>query len=95
MDRKRRIYKLIESYVNQHNKLSFEEFYGSGAKVCVKNITYVTASKALLLEANVILGDKIDEFSLEPVLAEFLLENALYYLYSRDYKYTFLITFNI
>lgn len=94
MDKKRRIFNIVENYINQFSKSNFEEFYGEGAKVSLKQITYLTQSKSILVEANITLGDKIDEFSLEPILAEFLLEKALNYFCPRDNKYSFVITFD-
>lgn len=94
MDRKRRLFNLIENYVNEYSKHALEDFYGHGASLRLKNINYITNDKSVFVNATIILGSYIDEFSLEPVVAELLLQNALQYFFPVEYRYKFFIEFD-
>lgn len=90
-DRKQRIFRLIETHVNDYNKHRLEEFYGVGSKLELKDINYITTSKSLLIDAKLTVGDIIDEFSLYPDVAENLLYEAVIYFFSSDIQFSFII----
>jgi hypothetical protein len=95
MDRKQRLFRLIETHVNDYNKGGMEGFYGVGTKLKVKDINYITTTKSLLIDSTLTVGDIVDEFSLYPEVAENFLYNAAIYFFSSDIQFSFTIKIDV
>lgn len=80
-DRKRRIIRLLESYMNEFQGESVQEMYGKGSKIKIHNIDYSTNTNSLFLEAIIVLGDLINEEVMDRKLADILIQDALIYFY--------------
>lgn len=78
---KKRLSKLIEIYINDFKKYAVEEIYGKGSVIKIKNIDYITNGKFLAIEAVIILKDTINESSFDRALADYLIQDALVYMY--------------
>ena len=81
MDRKRRIFRLIEVYLNDFRGSAVEEMYGKGTKIKVHTITFGVTSKSIILEAVVVLGELINEEIMTIDLAEFLVRESMVYFF--------------
>ena len=80
-DRKRKIIRLIENYINDFQGDSVQEIYGKGSHIKIHEIMYSTSTKSVLIEAIVILGDAINEDTMDRKLADILIQDALVYFY--------------
>ena len=81
MDRKHRIIRLIENYINDFQGQSVKEMYGEGSIIKIHDIFYSTTQKSVLVEAIVILGDLINENLMDRKMADILIQDALVYFY--------------
>lgn len=81
MSRKKRIFRLIEYYLNDYEKDAVEEIYGKGSKIKIHDIFYSTNLKSVMVEAIIVLGDIISEETLDRSLADILIQDALVYFY--------------
>lgn len=81
MDSKKRIFRLIEIYLNDYRKPAVEEMYGKGTKIKIHSITEVISSKSLLIEAVIVLGETINEDVMDRTLADVIIQDALVYFY--------------
>jgi hypothetical protein len=81
MDNKRRLYRLIEKYINDFKGDAVESIYGKGASIKVHTISFGVTSKTMLLEAIVILGDTINEEVIDNSLAEILVRDSMIYFF--------------
>lgn len=80
-DKKRRIIRLIESYINDFQGESVQEMYGKNSRIRIHDINYSTNTNSLLLEAVIVLGDLINEEVMDRKLADILIQDALIYFY--------------
>tara|TARA_R110000868_G_scaffold111863_1_gene301709 strand:+ start:473 stop:760 length:288 start_codon:yes stop_codon:yes gene_type:complete len=80
-DKKRRIIRLIESYINDFQGKSVQEMYGKNSRIKIHDINYSTNTNSLLLEAVIVLGDVINEEVMDRKLADILIQDALIYFY--------------
>jgi len=80
-DRKRRVIRLIENYINEFQGESVQEMYGKGSQIKIKEIMYATSAKSILVEAVIVLGDVINENVMDRKLADILIQDALVYFY--------------
>jgi hypothetical protein len=80
-DRKRRVIRLLESYLNEFRGDAVQEMYGKGSKIKIHDILYSTNTNSLLLEAVIVLGDIINEDVMDRKLADILIQDALVYFY--------------
>jgi hypothetical protein len=80
-DRKRRVIRLLESYLNDFRGDAVQEMYGNGSKIKIHDILYSTNSNSLMLEAVIVLGDVINEDVMDRKLADILIQDALVYFY--------------
>lgn len=85
MDKKRKLFDLIEFYINDHHKKSLEEFYGRGSKIQVRSLDYINSQKCILAEIKIILSETIDESVLDRELADVLIQEALVYFYPEHF----------
>ena len=81
MDHRRRIYKLIEHYLNVFKKDAIEEFYGPNTYIKISSITFGIGSKSIIIECSIILGDIINESVLDPDMAITLINDSMVYFY--------------
>lgn len=81
LDKKRRLFRLIESYINDYQKEAVEEMYGVGTKIKIHSMSESYAQKAILFEAIIILGDTITEQVMDRKLADVLIQDAMIYFF--------------
>lgn len=80
-DKKRRLYRLIENYINDFQGNAVQELYGKGSYIKIHNIDYSITERTILMEAIIILGDVITEEHMDRKLADILIQDALQYFY--------------
>jgi len=85
MDKKRKLFDLIEYYINDYHKKSVEEFYGVGSKIKVRSLEYVNSQKCILAEIKIVLSDTINESVMDRELADILIQEALVYFYPEHF----------
>jgi hypothetical protein len=81
MDNKRRIYRLIEVYLNEFKGEMVESIYGNRSRIKVHTVTFGVSDNSVLIELVVVLGDTINEDTLDSSLAEILIQEALVYFF--------------
>lgn len=81
LDKKRRIFRLIENYINDFQGDAVQTVYGNGARIKIHNISFSVANKTILMEAIIILGDLITEEYMDRSLADVLINDAMVYFY--------------
>ena len=81
MDNKRRIYRLIEAYLNEFKGELVESIYGNKSRIKVHTVTFGVSDNSVLVELVVVLGDTINEDTLDSSLAEILIQEALVYFF--------------
>jgi hypothetical protein len=81
MDKKRRLYRLIESYINDFQGDAVQEMYGKGSRIKIHNLNFSVTKSVVLLEAVIVLGDLITEEHIDKKLAEILIQDALVYFF--------------
>jgi hypothetical protein len=81
LDKKRRLFRLIESYINDYQKDAVEEMYGVGTKIKIHNMAESQAGKSILFEAIIILGNTITEQVMDRKLADVLIQDAVVYFF--------------
>ena len=81
MDNKRRLYRLIEVYLNGFKGDLVESIYGNKSKLTVHTVTFEIRDNSVLVELVVVLGDTINEDTLDSSLAEILVQEALVYFF--------------
>ncbi len=94
-DKKRRFYRLLETYMNDSNKEKVELMYGKGSKIKVHNWTHNTKGDSFIFELIVVLGETINESVIDSSLAEVLLEDALQYFYPEVNKISYIVRFDV
>lgn len=80
-DKKRRFFRLVESYINDYRKDAVELLYGKGSKIKIHNWGNNNKGDVLYFEIVIILGDTINESVMDKSMAEELLKNAMIYFY--------------
>ena len=80
-DKKRRLYRLIESYINDYQGKSVQEMYGKGSYIKIHTLNFSVTKNVVLLEAVIILGDLITEQQMDRNLADILIQDALVYFF--------------
>ena len=81
MDNKRRIYRIIEAYLNEFKGELVESIYGNRSRIKVHTVTFGVSDNSVLVELVVVLGDTINEDTLDSSLAEILIQEALVYFF--------------
>jgi hypothetical protein len=81
MDNKRRLYRLIEKYINDFKGDAVESIYGKGSTIKIHTINFGITNKTMMLEAIVILGDTINEETIDNSLAEVLIQDSMIYFF--------------
>lgn len=80
-DRKRRVIRLLENYINDFQGEAVQEMYGKGSHIKIHEVMYSTGAKSVLIEAVVVLGDEINENTMDRRLADVLIQDAIVYFY--------------
>lgn len=94
-DKKRRFYRLLETYMNESRKEEVELMYGKGSKIKVHNWTHNVKGDQFIFELIIVLGNTISESVMDSSLAEVLLEDALQYFYPEVTKICYLVRFDV
>ena len=81
VDKKRRMCRLIESYVNDFRGDAVSEMYGKGTKIKIHNLNFANFDKSVLVEAIIVLGDTINEETLDRKLVDYLIQDAMTYIF--------------
>jgi hypothetical protein len=81
MDKKRRLYRLIENYINDFQGNAVQEIYGKGSYIKIHNLNFSVTKSVVLLEAVIVLGDLITEEHIDKKLADILIQDALVYFF--------------
>jgi hypothetical protein len=81
MDKKRRLYRLIENYINDFQGKAVQEIYGKGSYIKIHNLNFSVTKSVVLLEAVIVLGDLITEEHIDKKLAEILIQDSLVYFF--------------
>jgi hypothetical protein len=81
MDKKRRLYRLIENYINDFQGNAVQEIYGKGSYIKIHNLNFSVTKSVVLLEAVIVLGDLIVEEHIDKKLADILIQDALVYFF--------------
>lgn len=88
-DKKRRLFRLIESYLNDFQKESVEEMYGSGTKIKIHSMSESISQNSILFEVVILLGDQINEEVMDRKLADVLIQDALVYFFPDQHIKTY------
>jgi hypothetical protein len=80
-DKKRRFFRLIEHYINDFRKEAIEEMYGVGTKIRIHSMSESLTDKSILFEVVIVLGEQINEGTMDRELADVLVQDALVYFF--------------
>ena len=94
IDKKQRLFRLIESYLNDFKGDAVEEVYGKGTKIKIHTINFSVTSKSVVLESVIILGETINESVMDRSLADILIQDALVYFFP-DYHIKTYVRFDV
>lgn len=81
MDNKRRLFRLLEVYLNNFKGDLVESIYGKKSYIKVHTVTFGISDNSVLVELVVVLGDIINEETLDTSLAEVLIQDAIVYFF--------------
>lgn len=94
LDRKRRLFRLIENYMNDFQGNAVQKMYGNGARIKVHSMTDSYSTKSVLFEIVIVLGETINESVMDKSLAEVLIQDALVYFFP-DQKIKTYVRFDV
>jgi len=94
LDKKQRLFRLIESYMNDYQGNAVQEMYGDGARIKVHSMTHSYTEKSILFEIVIVLGNTINESVMDKTLANILIQDALVYFFP-DQKIKTYIRFDV
>ena len=81
LDKKRRLFRLIENYINDYQGGAVQEKYGNGSYIKIHNLNFSVTQQSVLLEAVIVLGDLITEEHIDRKLADILIQDSLIYFF--------------
>lgn len=81
LDKKRRLFRLIENYINDFQGKAVSEIYGKGSYVKIHTLNFSVTHQSVLLEAVIVLGDLITEEHIDRKLADVLIQDAIIYFF--------------
>jgi len=81
LDKKRRFFRLIESYINDFRGDAVQEFYGNNARIKVHSMNTGVKDNSIMLEVIIILGDTINEDVMNDTLAHILVQDSMVYFF--------------
>jgi hypothetical protein len=94
LDRKQRLFRLIENYMNDFQGNAVQEMYGEGAKIKVHSMNHSYSEKSVLFEIVIVLGNTINESVMDKTLANILIQDALVYFFP-DQKIKTYVRFDV
>jgi hypothetical protein len=94
LDKKQRLFRLIENYMNDFQGDAVQEMYGNGARIKVHSMNNSYTEKSILFEIVIVLGDKINESVMDKTLANILIQDALVYFFP-DQKIKTYVRFDV
>jgi len=94
LDRKQRLFRLIESYMNDFQGDAVQEMYGDGARIKVHSMNHSYSEKSILFEIVIVLGSTINESVMDKTLANILIQDALVYFFP-DQKIKTYVRFDV
>lgn len=94
LDRKQRLFRLIESYMNDFQGDAVQEMYGDGARIKVHSMNHSYSEKSTLFEIVIVLGNTINESVMDKTLANILIQDALVYFFP-DQKIKTYVRFDV
>lgn len=81
VDKKKKMCRLIESYINDFRGDAVSEFYSQGTKIKIHNLQFVNSDKSVIVEAVIVLGEVISEETMDRSMADYLIQDALHYIF--------------
>ena len=81
LDKKRRLFRLIELYLNDYEKNAIEQMYGVGTKIKIHSMSESITEKSILFEVVIVLGDTISEEVMDRSLADILVQDAMNFFF--------------
>ena len=72
---------MMERYLNIVKKNEIEQMYGEGTTVKIHTINFSITNTSILVEAVIILGDHINEESLDRRLVDYLIQDSIPYFF--------------
>jgi hypothetical protein len=81
MDNKRRLFRLIETYVNDLRGDAVKEFYGNNTIIKIHSMRTGVKDNSIMFEVVVKLGDTINEDVLNDAMVQVLIQDALVYFF--------------
>lgn len=72
---------MMERYLNIVKKNEIELMYGEGTTVRIHTINFSTTTTSILVEAVIILGERINEDSLDRRLVDYLIQDSIPYFF--------------
>lgn len=94
-DKKKRFFRLLESYINDYQKDAVELMYGKGSKIKVHNWSHNNKGDTFLFELIIELGDVINESVMDKTMSEVLLRDALVYFYPETQNIKCIVRFDV
>jgi hypothetical protein len=81
LDKKRRFFRLVERYVNGYRGKAVQEFYGPNSKIKVHSITNSVKENSIMLEVVVMLGEIINEETMDESMAHVLIQESMVFFF--------------
>ena len=81
LDKKQRLFRLIENYINDYQGGAVQEMYGKGSYIKIHNLNFSVTQQSVLLEAVIVLADLITEEHIDRKLADVLIQDAIIYFF--------------
>ena len=94
LDKKQRLLRLIENYMNDFQGNAVQEMYGKGARIKVHSMNESYSEKSVLFEIVIVLGNTINESVMDKTLANILIQDALVYFFP-DQKIKTYVRFDV
>jgi hypothetical protein len=94
LDKKQRLFRLIENYMNDFQGNAVQEMYGEGARIKVHSMNESYSEKSVLFEIVIVLGNTINESVMDKTLANILIQDALVYFFP-DQKIKTYVRFDV
>jgi hypothetical protein len=94
LDKKQRLFRLIESYMNDFQGDAVQKMYGDGARIKVHSMNHSYSTKSILFEIVIVLGTTINESMMDKTLANILIQDALVYFFP-DQKIKTYVRFDV
>lgn len=79
-EKKKRLLRIIECFINDNNSDPISQIYGKGSRIKIKDI-FFTNKGILMVDCSIMLGDVIVEESLDKELASILIQESLVYFF--------------